>query len=195
MAARDSDRIRPDMPVSGDVVREREHPQSEARMTGTERMRDTARSAAGSAERTARSALSAQKERAATGLHDIVEVLHATGNQLRDHDRGSVADYADRIADRVDEFARNLQDRDVGELIADAEDYARQHPEIVLGGALVLGLVMARFLKSSSYRPEREGEMAYGRARVYPERRMPSEQPMPEMPEEPLPYQSRGTGI
>ncbi len=192
MAARDSDRIRPDMPVSGDVVGERTYPQGESSMGSAERVRETARQAAGSAERTARSALSTQKERAATGLDDIVEVLHATGNQLRDHNRASVADYADQIADRVDQFSRNLHDRDVGELIADAEDFARDHPEIVLGGALVAGLLTARFLKSTSYRPEREGEMSYGRARTYAERQMPSDRPMSE---EPLPYQARGTGI
>ena len=186
MAARDSDRTRPDMPVSGDVVRERTHPQSESPMSGTERVRDTARQAAGSAERTARSALSTQKERAASGLDDIVEVLHATGEQLRGRDRSSVANYADQAADRVDRFAQTLHNRDVGELVADAEDFARRHPEVVLGGALVVGLLTSRFLKSSSYRLEREGEMAYGGTRVYPDR---------PMPEERLPYQTRGTGI
>ena len=191
MAARDPDRTRPDMPVSGDVVRERTHPQSDrsqsgGAMTGTERVRDTARQAADSAERPARSALSTQKERAASSLDDIVEVLHATGEQLRGHNRSSVANYADQAADRIDQFARTLHRRDVGELVADAEDFARQHPEVVLGGALVLGLLTARFLKSSSYRLEREGELAYSGTRVETGR---------QVPEERLPYQTRGTGI
>lgn len=192
MAARESDRIRRDTPVSGDVVRESTHPQSEAPMRGGEGVRETARQAAGSAERTALSALSTQKELAASGLDDIVEVLHATGNQLRDHNRASVADYADQAADRIDRFAQNLHNRDVGELVADAEDFARDHPEIVLGGALALGLLTARFLKSSSYRSQRGGEMPYGRTRTYAERPMPGEGPTSE---EPLPYQARGTGI
>lgn len=195
MAARDADRTRPNTPVSGDVVPERTHPQSEgvgvypqteSSMKGTERVRDTARQAADSAERTARSALSSQKERAASGLDDIVEVLHATGNQLRDHDRASLANYADQAADRIERFARDLHRRDIGELMADAEDFARDHPEIVLGGALMIGLLTARFLKSTSYRPEREGEMAYGETRVGAEGYAPEER---------LPYQARGTGI
>lgn len=186
MAARDADRPRPDTPVSGDVVRERTHPQTEAPMGATERVRDTARQAAGSAERSARSAMSTQKERAASSLDDIVEVLHATGNQLRDHNRASLADYADQAADRIDQFARNLHRRDIGELMADAEDFARSHPEVVLGGALMLGLVTARFLKSSSYRLEREGEMAYGESRMGAE---------PYTPEERQAYRAGGTGI
>ena len=160
-------------------------------MRGTESVRDSARRTAGSAERTARSALTGQKERAVSGLQDIVEVLQATGNQLRDHDRGSVADYADQLADRVDRFARNLQDRDVGELLADAEDFARDHPEVVLGGAFALGLVAARFLKSTSYRPQQDVR-PYSGTRTYPGQTMPADAPMAE---EPLPYQTGGTGI
>jgi len=192
MTARESDRIRPDTPVSGEAVHEGMHPESESPMRGSEGVHEAARQAAGSAERTARSALSTQKERAASGLDDIVEVLHATSNQLRDHNRASVADYADQVADRIERFSQNLHHRDVGELVADAEDFARDHPEVVLGGALVLGLLTARFLKSSSYRLEREREMSYGGTRHYPERPMPSGRPMPE---ERLPHQAHETGI
>lgn len=186
MAARDPNRTHPDVPVSGEVVRERTHPQSEAAMGGGERVRDTARQAADTAERTARSALASQKERAATGLDDLVEVLHATGEQLRGHDRSSLASYADQAADRIDRFARTLHRRDVGELMAEAEDFARDHPEIVLGGALMAGLLAARFLKSSSYRLEGQSETSYGRTRA---------EAGEYAPEERLSYQTRGTGI
>lgn len=166
MAAQDPNRIRRDMPVSGDVVREREsmYPESETTPTG-ERVKETARHTAETAQRTARSALSTQKERAASTLDDVVEALHATGQQFREQDRSSVADLADRAADGVDRFARNLHDRDVGELVSEVENLARRQPEVVLGGAFVVGLLAARFLKSSSSRSrsERMGEMHYPR--------------------------------
>lgn len=191
MAARDPNRVRSDMPVTGDVVRERTHPesghpQSGATVAGSERVRDTAQQAVETAERTARSALSTQKERAASSLDDIAEVLHAAGEQLRGHDRTSLAEYADRAADRIDEFARTLQRKDVGQLVADAEAYGRRHPEVILGGGLVIGLLAARFLKSSSYRLEHEGEMGYGGARVQTGAPMVAEH---------MPHESRGTGI
>ena len=189
MAAQDPNRIRPNVSVPGDVVRERDpmYPEGETVPAG-ERVRDTARHTAERAQETARSALSAQKDRAASSLDDIVEVLHATGQQFRDHDRSSVADLADRAADRVERFARNLQDRDVGELIADVEDLARRQPELVLGGAFVIGLLGARFLKSSSSRMEQQmGQREYTRPGGVTMGR--------DMTDEPMPYETQGMGI
>ena len=72
-------------------------------------------------------------------------------------------------AEKVQQFGRYLENRDTGDLLDAAEDYARRHPEIVLGGMFVLGLGLARFFKSTreplpvrttAYRPGR-GQAGY----------------------------------
>ena len=63
----------------------------------------------------------------------------------------------DDAAGQVEEFARTLQDRSVGELLQEAQRYARREPALFLGGAMVLGLFGARFLKSSSPGSDRYG--------------------------------------
>lgn len=43
-----------------------------------------------------------------------------------------------------------MRERDANELIGEAENLARSRPAVFLGGAFVLGVAAARFLKSSS---------------------------------------------
>ena len=47
----------------------------------------------------------------------------------------------------------------------DLENLARRQPALMIGGALVLGLIGARFLKSSERRGYRQIEDRYGRER------------------------------
>jgi hypothetical protein len=49
----------------------------------------------------------------------------------------------------MDQVASYLWSKDARAMRADLEALARRQPAIVLGGALVLGLIGARFLKSS----------------------------------------------
>jgi hypothetical protein len=70
-----------------------------------------------------------------------------------------LADYTDMVADRLDSAGRYLREQDASRMVSDAADLARRKPEWVLGGAFVLGLAVARFLKSS--RPGRGGARGY----------------------------------
>ena len=58
----------------------------------------------------------------------------------------------DRAADQLDRFSTRLRERNVSELLHDAQQLARRQPALFIGGAFVLGLLGARFLKSSSDR-------------------------------------------
>ena len=94
--------------------------------------------------------LASQKERASTSLSSISKALHDASGTLRNEDQGAVAGYVDDAARQMEQFADVLQNRSVGELLDEAKRYARREPAIFLGGAMVLGLFGARFLKSSS---------------------------------------------
>jgi hypothetical protein len=108
---------------------------------------------AGQAVDTARqqvaSRVSSQKDRAAEGLGSVAQALRQTGQQLREQDQAGVTDYIDRAAAQVERFSGYLQHSDVGQLVDDVEGFARRQPALFLGGAFVLGLLGARFLKSS----------------------------------------------
>jgi ElaB/YqjD/DUF883 family membrane-anchored ribosome-binding protein len=93
-----------------------------------------------------------QKQRFAGGLGTAAGALRQTGQQLRDNDQENVAQYMDQVAERVEGFAGYLRDKPVDALIGDAERFARQQPALFLGAAFGVGLLAARFLKSSGQR-------------------------------------------
>lgn len=96
--------------------------------------------------------LTDQKGRAAEGLSSVAQALRQSGGQLRDQNQQNITVYFDQAAAQVERLSNYLQRRDLGQLIDDGERFARRQPALFLGGAFVLGLLGARFLKSS--RPE-----------------------------------------
>jgi len=61
----------------------------------------------------------------------------------------TVANFMDTAGDKLREFSTHLDQREVTELLDDVERYARRNPGIFVGGAFALGLLGARFLRSS----------------------------------------------
>lgn len=96
-----------------------------------------------------RSQLTGQKERAATSLDDFAALVRQTGGQLRDQGHAGSSHYADQIADRIAGVAGSVHEKEIEEILADTEDFARQRPAVFLSIAALLGFLLARFLKSS----------------------------------------------
>jgi hypothetical protein len=94
------------------------------------------------------SKLDSQRERAATGIGSMVDALRESGRQLEGQN-ATVASYVSGAAAQLDRFSGTVRDRDVNEMVRDVERFARQRPALFLGGAFVLGVAAARFLKSS----------------------------------------------
>jgi hypothetical protein len=96
------------------------------------------------------SRLDSQKDRAADGLGSVVQALRQTGDQLREQNQATaVHEYISSAADQVERFADYLRSTNVSQMVNKAEQFARRQPALFLGGAFVLGLLGARFLKSS----------------------------------------------
>lgn len=93
--------------------------------------------------------LATRKDQAAGALSTVGHALRQTGQQLREQEQTAIAGYADQAATQVERVSRYLQDRDMRQLVDDTEGFARQRPVVFVGGALTLGLLAARFLKSS----------------------------------------------
>lgn len=112
--------------------------------TATESATSLADQAAGTAEEAAAS----RKEAAVGVLSDVSDVLHDAGDSLRGHDRDAFAHYADQAADQIQQFKSSIRDRSVGEILDEAERFARREPGLFVGGAFLLGIFGARFLKA-----------------------------------------------
>ena len=117
--------------------------------------------------------LSSQKDRATDGLGSVAQAVRQTTQHLRDNQNDTVARYAEQAADQIERFSERLKNKDIGELLNDAQQLARRQPALFVGGAFAIGLLGARFLKSSSpesrssYGNYGAGGYGYGGERTY----------------------------
>lgn len=114
--------------------------------------KQSAGEAAEYAKNKTRSFAEEQKTAAASRIGGVAEALRKSARQLQEGEQSPVADYVGQAADKLDGFARSLRDQDVRALMTQAEDLARRQPGLFLGGAMLSGFLLARFLKSSGER-------------------------------------------
>jgi hypothetical protein len=106
--------------------------------------------------------LSDQKGRAAEGLSSVATMVSQFGDQVREQNP-TMAGFVDTAADRLREFSTHIDQHELTELMDDVERYARRNPMLFAGGAFALGLLGARFLRSSSPSSgSNGGQMSYG---------------------------------
>jgi hypothetical protein len=127
-----------------------------------EQVQNKAQEVADQAQEQAKSAVAARKDQAVDQLGSVAQAFRTTSSELRNQDNGMIAQYADKVAVQVDRISGYLGDRDVDQLLGDAENFARRSPELFLGGAFLVGLLVGRFIKSSSERrmTQQEQEMS-----------------------------------
>ena len=98
---------------------------------------------------TATAQLSTQKNRATDGLGSIAHAVRQTTQPLRENQQDTIAQYVDKAADGIERLAVQLRDKDVSELVADVERFAKRQPAVFIGTTFAIGLLAARFLKST----------------------------------------------
>lgn len=92
------------------------------------------------------------KGRVVAQVHSVAQAFRKTGEQLRHEDQGDLAGYTDKIADSVEQVSSYLDEKGLRGTMSDLEGFARQRPGLFVGGALAVGIVAARFLRSSGTR-------------------------------------------
>jgi hypothetical protein len=110
---------------------------------------DQAKSTFRDARDRAGSSLNEGRRQAAEQIGGIGGALHRTSEQLRNEDQARFADVADSVGRQIDRVAYYLRDSDGRTIARDIEGLARRQPALVFASAFALGLVAARFLKSS----------------------------------------------
>ena len=145
----------------GDATRDRVQPTAEqlkARLQEqaspvAEQVQQTAARVADRAGEQATARAESQKDRAVDALAMLAQAIGQSGRELRSQGQPMLAGYVDRTAQTVERAATYLRARDVGQIVDDTERFARRNPTAFLGGGFALGLLAARFLKSSAPRP------------------------------------------
>ena len=123
----------------------------------TSEARQLAGDVAGQVTQSAEHQLAGGKERAAEVIGHLAEALRETRGQLRAKEMPAVQEYLGRAASQVEEVARYLQKKNLGQVVGDLESFARREPILFVGSAFVVGLLGGRFLKSSAAAIEERG--------------------------------------
>jgi hypothetical protein len=151
---------------------------AEAAQDKTEHLTDRAREKAGQLKRQAeetahgmrdraRSVADQQKHAAAGRVEGVAHALRRASDDLREQGQPMIAEYSRYAAEGLESMAQSLDRRDVDDFVEGVENFARERPVAFLGGAMVAGFALARFMKSSSARRYRrttaDGEMGTAR--------------------------------
>ena len=105
----------------------------------------------------ARSAADEQKNVAAERVGGVARALRVASDDLHDQGQSLVAGYSRQVAEGLESMAQSFSRRSLGDLVEGVEDFARERPVAVLGGAMVAGFALARFMKSSAGRRSEQG--------------------------------------
>ncbi|MBC8139582.1 MAG: hypothetical protein H8F28_27190 [Fibrella sp.] len=94
--------------------------------------------------------LGGQKDKATEGLTAITDAIRQSASTLEEKGQAPIAGAVTGFAGQIENFAGYLQGKSVDELAEDVTSYAKQNPQLFVGGAFLLGIALARFLKSSN---------------------------------------------
>jgi hypothetical protein len=131
-----------------------------------EQAQQTASQMAEQARQQAASKADSQKERAVDALGTFAQAVRQTGRDLRQQDQTMFADYAEQAAQKVEHAADFLRTRDTSQLLDETQRFARRNPALFLGASFAIGLLAARFFKSSAA-PSEYGAYDYPTAQPY----------------------------
>ena len=101
----------------------------------------------------AASQLNEQKARATDSLGSVAQAVRQSTHHLREQQYDTVAQFVERAADQIERFSNHLRERDLNDLVSEAQRFARQQPAVFIGSSFAAGMLAARFIKAS--RPTR----------------------------------------
>lgn len=110
----------------------------------------------GQVQEKAGAAFDEKKQSVSHGLTSVADGIRKLGDSLRGDDGDSqnqiiatATKYGDTLADQVESISGYIERQDIRGLANDLQGFARRNPAIFVGGAFALGLLAARFFKSS----------------------------------------------
>jgi uncharacterized protein YukE len=102
------------------------------------------------------------QSRIAQQLSAVARAIDSAANRLQQDQQSGLSQRVKQYVQKVENISQQVREKSPRELKDDVHRIARQQPAWFLGGAFLLGLLGARFLKSSA--SDQEGAVEYGRA-------------------------------
>lgn len=94
-----------------------------------------------------------RKERAVGTIQGVADAVRSAGQNLD----GPLPALAERAADGIDRVSSFLESHEIRDAVRGVERFARREPALFIGGAVALGLLAGRFLKSSAHHDDGGG--------------------------------------
>lgn len=121
-------------------------------------IKETAGNAAGQVKDKAVTVIDEQKGKVAVGLSSVADELRKAGSNLRDSGDGDdknylaqeTARYGETLANKIEDLSGYLENATFKDLTRDLEGFARKQPALFVGSTFLLGILAARFLKSTA---------------------------------------------
>jgi ElaB/YqjD/DUF883 family membrane-anchored ribosome-binding protein len=103
----------------------------------------------------ATSKIEEHKGELSSGLRTLADTFRKTGTDLKQVPQTTpltdvTARYTGTAANQIEKVASYFERKDLKAMMRDTEAFARRNPAIFLGAAFALGMMAARFLKSSA---------------------------------------------
>lgn len=114
-----------------------------------EQVVDQAKTSYRQARDSAASSFNDSRHQAADRIGGIASAVRSTSEHLRSENQAGAANLTDSLAEQVERLSSYLRDRDLRAFRDDVENFARRQPAVAVGVALGLGMLGARFFKSS----------------------------------------------
>jgi hypothetical protein len=106
----------------------------------------------GEATNQAKSFAADQKSLAADQINGVAAAITKVADELDGSDQQTVARYARDIANSISNVGRQIESRDIDDLMGAAQDFGRKQPVAFLGAAALAGFVASRFALASAHR-------------------------------------------
>jgi hypothetical protein len=78
--------------------------------------------------------------------------MREAAHKFEERQEGGLASYVQKAADALDRLSSSLRERDLEDLMRDAEGAFRKRPAIGLAATALAGFVLGRFLRAGSKR-------------------------------------------
>ena len=96
-------------------------------------------------------------ETATRTLGDFASAIRRAGDELASAGHSPALQIVRKAADGLEGFSRSLSEKRPEEMINAVRDFGRRNPAAFVGGAVLLGVVLGRFLRASDHRRNDDG--------------------------------------
>lgn len=122
-------------------------------------LKQEAQTFASAAQEKARTEAQRRTETATKTLGDFANAIRRAGDELSQADQSPAARLIGQAADGLENLSRNLAGKQPEELLDAVRDFGRRHPAAFIGGAVLAGIALGRFVRATEEGSGLSGEV------------------------------------